>query len=176
MRSTLVVGCLAVILAACGGGSLSLTEYVERLDSLAVELGGQLEAGDVQMSTGTPTLEDAQEVLTSAVAARTDFQEGVIALDPPGEFADVHTDFVEVHSRIIAAQEAFVARAATAATLEELDQSAEGEAYRAIGTEAASLCQEFRARIDTTADREVFADTPWIPGDMKEVVEVTFRC
>ncbi len=176
MRSTLAVGCLAVILAACGGGGLSLTEYVERLDSLAVELGGELEAGDVQMSTGTPTLKDAQEVLTSAVAARTDFQEGAIALDPPEEFADVHTDFVEVHSRIIAAQEAFVARAATAATLEELDQSAEAEAYRAIGTEAASLCQEFRARIDTTADQEVFADTPWIPGDMKEVVEVTFRC
>jgi hypothetical protein len=176
MRSTLAVGCLAVILAACGGGGLSHTEYVERLDSLAVELGGELEAGDVQMSTGTATLEDAQQVLTSAVAARTDFQEGVTALDPPEEFADVHTDFVEVHSRIIAAQEAFVARAATAATLEELDQSAEAEAYRAIGTEAASLCQEFRARIDTTADREVFADTPWIPGDMKEVVEVTFRC
>ena len=176
MRSTLAVGCLAVILAACGGGGLSLAEYVERLDSLAVELGGQLEAGDVQMSTGTPTLEDAQEVLTSAVAARTDFQEGVTALDPPEEFADVHTDFVEVHSRIIAAQEAFIARAATTATLEELDQSAEAEAYRAMGTEAASRCQEFRTRIDATTDREVFADTPWIPGDMKEVVEVTFRC
>jgi hypothetical protein len=49
-------------------------------------------------------------------------------------------------------------------------------AYRAIGTEAASLCEEFRANIDATADREVFADTPWIPGNMKEVVEVTFRC
>ncbi len=176
MRSSLAVVCLTVMLVACGGGGLSLTEYAERVDALAFELGEQLDAGDARMSTGTPTLEDAQEVLTSAVAARTGFQEGVIALDPPEEFADVHTDFVEVHSRIIAAQEAFVARAATAATLEELDQSAEAEAYRAIGTEAASLCQEFRARIDTTADREVFADTPWIPADMKEVVEVTFRC
>jgi hypothetical protein len=176
MRSALVVGCLTVMLVACGGGGLSLTEYAERLDVLALELGGLLDAGDIQMSAGTPTLEDAQEVLTSAVAARSGFQEGLTALDPPEGFADVHSDFVEVHSRIIAAQEAFASRAATAATLEELDQSTEAEAYRAIGTEAASLCQEFRARIDATADREVFADAPWIPGEMKEVVEVTFRC
>jgi len=176
MRSSLVAGVLAMMLVGCGGGGVSLTEYADRLDVLAVALGEQLDAGDARMFSGTPTLEDAQEVLTSAVAARTDFQEGLTALDPPEEFADVHTDFVEGHSRIIAAQEAFVARAATAATLEELDQSAEAEAYRAIGTEAASLCQEFRVRIDATADREVFADTPWIPGDMKEVVVVTFRC
>jgi hypothetical protein len=176
MRSSLAVVCLTVMLVACGSGGLSLTEYAERLDVLALELGEQLDAGDARMSTGTATLADAQEVLTSALAARADFQEGMTALDPPEEFADVHTDFVEVHSRIIAAQEAFVARTATAATLEELDQSAEAAAYRAIGSEAASLCEEFRARIDTTADREVFADTPWIPGDIKEVVAVTFGC
>jgi hypothetical protein len=176
LRSWLVAGCLTLALVACGGGSLSLTEYAERLSGLAVELGETLDAGDVQMTTGTPTLADAESVLTSAVAARTSFQNGLTALDPPDEFADVHADFIEVHSRIIAAQEAFVAQARTAATLEELDQSAEAEAYRAIGTEAASLCEEFRANIDATADREVFADTPWIPSNMKEVVEVTFRC
>jgi hypothetical protein len=176
LRSWLVAGCLTLALVACGGGSLSLTEYAERLSGLAVELGETLDAGDVQMTTGTPTLADAESVLTSAVAARTSFQNGLTALDPPDEFADVHADFIEVHSRIIAAQEAFVAQAPTAATLEELDQSAEAEAYRAIGTEAASLCEEFRANIDATADREVFADTPWIPSNMKEVVEVTFRC
>jgi hypothetical protein len=175
-RSWLVAGCLTLALVACGGGSLSLTEYAERLDALAVELGEQLVAGDARMSTGTPTLADAQQVLTDALAARTDFQEGLTALDPPDEFADVHSDLVEVHSRIIAAQEAFVARTATAATLEELDQSAEAEVYRAIGTEAASLCEELRATINATADREVFADTPWIPEDMKEVVEVMFGC
>jgi hypothetical protein len=176
MRSSVAVGCLTVMLVACGGGDLSLTEYAERLDALARVLGEQLDAGDARMSTGTATLGDAQEVLSSALAARTDFQEGLTALDPPEEFADVHTDLVEVHSRIIAAQEAFVARTATAATLEELDQSAEAAAYRAIGTEAASLCEEFRARIDSTADRAIFADIPWIPGDVKEVVEVTFGC
>ncbi len=176
MRSSLAAGCLVALLVACGGGGLSLTEYAERVDALALELGEQLDAGDARMSTGTPTLEDAQEVLTRAVAARTVFQEGLTALDPPQQMADLHTDLVEVHSRIIAAQESFVARTATATTLEELDQSAEAEAYRAISTESASLCQEFRASINATADREVFADTPWIPGDMKEVVEVTFGC
>ncbi len=35
LRSWLVAGCLTLALVACGGGSLSLTEYAERLSGLA---------------------------------------------------------------------------------------------------------------------------------------------
>jgi len=45
-----------------------------------------------------------------------------------------------------------------------------------VSDEAATVCQEFLARVDATDARQVFVDTPWIPGDMKEVVEVTFGC
>lgn len=176
MRSALVVGCLAVMLVGCGGGGASLTEYAETLEALVSEMSGQLEAGDVRMSTGTPTIEDAREVLTGALDVRAEFQEGLTALDPPGVVADIHTDLVDLHARIITAQEVFAAQAETATGLEELDQSEEAQDYRATVAEAVSLCQELQAKIDATAVHAAFADVPWVPGDLKEVVEVTFGC
>ena len=176
MRRALTVGCLAVLLARCGGGRLSLTEYAETLEAIASELSEQLEVGDVRMSTGTPTVEDAREVLTDAVDVRAEFQEALTALDPPDDVADLHADLVDLHAQIISAQEAFAARTETATGLEELEQSAEAQAYRAMVAESVSVCEEFQARIDATADRDVFVDTPWIPADLKEVVEATFGC
>ncbi len=175
MRRALAVGCLAVVLGGCGGG-VSLTEYAGTLEALATDMGEQFEAGDARMSTGTPTIEDAREVLAEALDVRGEFQEALTALDPPDEVADLHADLVDLHARIISAQEAFAARAETATGLEELEQSTEGQAYRAMVAESVSVCQEFQARIDATADRDIFVDTPWIPGDLKEVVEATFGC
>jgi hypothetical protein len=164
------------MLVGCGGGGSSLTEYAESLEALVSEMSGQLEAGDVRMSTGTPTIEDGREVLTSALDVRAEFQEGLTALDPPGVVADIHADLVDLHARIITAQEVFAARAETANGLEELDQSIEAQDYRATVAEAVPLCQELQAKIDATAAHAAFADVPWIPGDLKEVVEVTFGC
>jgi hypothetical protein len=175
MRSALAVGCLAVVLVGCGGGGVSLTEYAETLEALAFDASGQLEAGDARMSIGTPTIETAREVLTQALAVRAEFQEGLTALDPPEEIADIHAGLVDLHARILTAQEVFAARAETATGIEELDESVEAQAYRAMQTDV-SLCQELQARIDATATHAAFTDVPWIPGDLKEVVEVTLWC
>ncbi len=174
MRSALAVG-LTVLVVACGGGGGSLTEYAETLETLAFDMRSQLEAGDAEVA-GTPTLETAREVITQALDTRAEFQADVTALDPPEEIADLHADLVNLHARILTAQEAFAARAEDATSLEELDQSAEAGAYRAMATESVSLCQEFQATIDATAAQAIFADVPWIPGDLKEVVEATFGC
>ncbi len=176
MRSALAVGCLAVMLVGCGGGGVSLTEYAETLEALVSEMSGPLEAGDVRMSTGTPTIEDARAVLTQALDVRAEFQEGLTALDPPGVVADIHADLVDLHARIITAQEVFATRAETATGLEQLDQSEEAQDYRATVAESLSLCEELQSKIDATAVHAQFADVPWVPGDLKEVVEVTFGC
>ncbi len=176
MRSALAAGCLAVMLVGCGGGGASLTEYAEALEALASEMGEQLEAGDVRMSTGSPTIEDAREVLTGALHVRAEFQESLTALDPPNVVGDIHADLVDLHARIITAQEVFAARAKTAIELEELDQSIEAQAYRAMVAESVALCEGLQSKIDATAAHAAFADVPWIPGKMKEVVEVTLGC
>jgi len=174
MRSVLAASYLAVLLVACGGG-ISLTEYAETLEVLAFDMRGQLEAGDAQVS-GTPTIETAREVITQALDIRAEFQADLTALDPPEQIASLHADLIDLHARILTAQEAFAARAATATSLEELDQSMEAQTYRATATESVSLCQEFQATIDATAAQAIFVDVPWIPGDLKEVVEATFGC
>ncbi len=176
MREALAVGCLALIVGACGGDGLSLTEYSERLQSLASDMAEEFEELDERMTTGTPTVADAQDVLSRAVAVRTDFHEGLVALGPPEELADLHTDLVDVHARILAAQQAWASRAETATSLDELEQSTEAAAYRALTAESVAICDEFQTRLDATADREIFADAPWIPGEMKEVIDVALGC
>lgn len=176
MRNVLAIGCLAVMLGSCGGGGLSLTEYSERLQLLASDFGEQFEALDERMTTGTPLVTDAQDVLSRAVMIGTDFHEGLVALEPPTELADLHTDLVALHARILVAQQAWTDRAQTATSLDELEQSAEAVAYRDLTADLVAICDELQARLDATADREVFVDVPWIPGEMKEVIDVVLGC
>jgi hypothetical protein len=152
-----------------------LTEYAEALGAYAVQLAGQLDALDTQIAE-TPTIETVRVALAQAVQVRVEFQEDLTALDPPDELAELHADLVDVHARIIDAQAAFATRAETAGDLDELDQSADALAYRAIDREALPICEEFRATIDASAANAVFADVPWVPGDIKEIVEFTFDC
>ena len=176
MRNVLAVGCLFVILGGCGGDGLSLTEYSDRLQFLASGMAEEFEELDERMSTGSPTVADARDVLSRAVAIRTEFHEGFVALEPPEELADLHTDFVDVHARILRAQEAWAGRAETASSLDELEASTEAVAYGDLTAESVAICDEFQSRLDATADREVFADVPWIPTEMKEVIDVALGC
>jgi hypothetical protein len=38
------------------------------------------------------------------------------------------------------------------------------------------LCLELQSRLDATAERAIFAEVPWIPGEMKEVVGLVMGC
>jgi len=175
MRSSLAAGCLSVMLLACSGGELSVTDYSEKVEELAFELSSRLEEGDAQV-TDTPTIETAREVITQALDPRAEFQEALTVLDPPNEMADLHADMVELHARIITAQTAFATEADAASEFDELDQSEQAQAYRAIQTESALLCREFQARIDAAAANPTFGMENWAPGGMKDAVEVTFGC
>ena len=52
----------------------------------------------------------------------------------------------------------------------------EALAVSAVQEEMITFCQARQAQFDATADREVFADAPWIPSEMKEVVTVLLGC
>ena len=49
-------------------------------------------------------------------------------------------------------------------------------AYRAAIAEGKQVCTGFQADLDATAERGVFTDTPWVPGELKEVVEAVLGC
>ena len=49
-------------------------------------------------------------------------------------------------------------------------------AYRTAVTAAKQTCIDFQTELDATAARGIFADTPWIPGELKEVVVAVLGC
>ena len=57
-----------------------------------------------------------------------------------------------------------------------LGQSPEYLATQAVKEEAVALCQAAQAQFDSTSDREVFGEMPWIPSALREVVSVAFGC
>ena len=152
-----------------------MTEYSERAESMARVMLDEFDVLEAQWASAT-TVEDGKEVLNRAVAIRTDLQNSLTDLDPPKALADLHGDLVEQLGRILAVQEAWAVRAETAGSLDELKESPEAVAYWALDAEMRPLCLELQSRLDATAEREIFAEVPWIPGEMKEVVSLALGC
>jgi hypothetical protein len=175
MRRALASACIVVVFAACGGSTLSLTEYSELFQSASFAMTDEFDVLEAQWASAT-TAEDGTEILDRAVAIRTDLQNSLTDLDPPKALADFHGDLVELLGRILAVQEVWAVRAETAGSLDELQESSEALAYWELDAQMTSLCLNLQSRIDATAEREIFAEVPWVPGEMKEVVSLVVGC
>jgi hypothetical protein len=163
------------LLFGCGGGELSLTDYVDRLNAINGRTVPQAEVliSELERST-TPS--DVNATMERMVALRIDSVQTTEALDPPEQIADLHELFLGWEKRLLPIEEALATRAGTVAGWEEFFESAEVVAYRAALVEGKQVCVEFQTRLDATAKRGVFADTPWIPGELSEVVEARLGC
>jgi hypothetical protein len=134
-----------------------------------------LVAEGAQISDFTP--EDLQAALERMGEIGVGVQVAVAAIEPPEQVADLHNFWFDFDDEsFTSAQEALAARAGTAANWEELSESPEMAAYRAALVEDKQACTDFQAQLNATEERGVFADTPWIPGEMKEIVEVLLGC
>lgn len=180
MRTFAAVTCLAVVVASCGGGELTLSEYAAEVEGLTTTMYRTLDDLTITVEDGSEVpVEDAQAVYDGAAAAFGQLRDGLQAIEPPDEVADLHTVSINIITRLTAAQEAFAQRAEdfkTADDWELLYQTPEALAVGAVQEEMITFCQARQAQFDATADREVFADAPWIPTEMKEVVTVLFGC
>jgi hypothetical protein len=175
VRRALASACIVFVVAACGGGTLSLTEYGESFQSSRFAMAAEFDVLEAQWAS-LATVEDGKELLDKAVAIRRDLQDSLTALDPPKALADFHGDLVEHLGRILAVQKAWAVRAETAGSLEELLGSSEALAYWELDAQMIPLCLELQSTLDETAEREIFAEVPWLPGDLKEVVSVVVGC
>jgi hypothetical protein len=171
-----------IVAGGCSDGEMSLNEYVERLSAAtdpAIQKGEELVAESEQISDFTP--QHLQAGLERALREiRVPLQKAADAVEPPEAIADLHYLMWHWHARFISIEEALAARASIAADTatgwEELSDSHEMAAYRAQLTEGKQVCSDFQAELDATEERGVFADTPWIPSEMKEVVERVLGC
>jgi hypothetical protein len=174
-RRTLASACIVFVIVACGGGTLSLTEYGERFQSIRFAMTAEFDVLEAQRAS-IGTVEDGKELLDRAVAIRTDLQNSLTDLDPPEALAGFHGDLVEQLSRVLLAQKAWAGRAETAGSLDVLQGSSEALAYWELDAQMVPLCLELQSTLDATAERGIFAEVPWIPGEMKEVVSLVMGC
>ena len=179
---------LALLLTACGGsGDMSLPEYVERLNTVVNQArqdyeilvgdprGGVLIAEGSKLAEFTP--QDLQLALEQVRAIESEVEEATSAIDPPEQVAELHHHFFDFDSGLIPAQEALAVRAGTASDWQELSDSPEMAAYRTALAKDKQDCEASQAEVNAIGDqREVFADTPWIPGELKEIFEVALGC
>ena len=59
---------------------------------------------------------------------------------------------------------------------EELSETPEMAAYRTAVAVDKQACFDFQDELDATERRGVFTETPWVPGELKEVVEAVLGC
>jgi hypothetical protein len=169
-------------MSACAGSEMSLTEYVDRVNTLADEAGRR----GAELFTAAEDVEHyTPQILQSGLErglreVRVPLQEGMDAIDPPEQVADLHHLMWDWHAGFIAIEQALADRAgaapATDAGWRALSDSREMAAYRAAISEGKQVCLDFQEDLDATADRGVFADNPWIPGRMKEMVFAALGC
>ena len=111
---------------------------------------------------------------------RIEVDEAVDQIEPPEQISDIHNLIFDWHEEFITIEEALAVRAGTtphtAAGWTELSDSPEMAAYRQAIAEGKQVCIDFQSRLDATEERGVFTETPWIPGEMKEVVERVLGC
>lgn len=186
-RIAVVMSAASLLLLGCGGGDMSLTEYVEELsivvdharerydELLATRQGAVLVAEGDQLTDYTP--HDLKIAIEQVSEIGREVERAVAAIEPPNQIADLHNFYFDFgEDSYTAAYDALAVRAGTAASWEELSASPEMAAYRAALARDKQLCVDLDAEFEATADREVFADTPWIPNELKEVVEAVIGC
>jgi len=175
--------CVAVAVIACGGGDISLTEYVELVNVATARAGqraGELTAQSGGLAEGaTPQqLEVGLEQILSEI--RIPLQEAVDAIDPPEQVAELHALLWTWHAELIEVETSLAERIGATPDTESgwaaLSDSPEVVAYRATIAEGKQLCIDFQARLDDTEARGAFEGVPWLPDELSEVVTAGLGC
>jgi len=168
-----------VVLTACGGGSLTLSEYAAEAEDLVEVMTAEFGALDAEWESQPPSLEGARSYWEGRLAIRAEFLDAVRTLNPPDSVEAQHEAALDVFDRITAADQALAARVATFESISghwEWVDTPEGEAAEAVLEEVYAFCRASQAEYDATKDLEPLADVPWLPSEASEVVSVAFGC
>lgn len=179
MRIGSVVVCVALVLSACGGGSLTLSEYAGQAEDMVAEMAASFDRLDAEWEAQTPTAEAAQVYWDGRLAVRRQFLDGVRNLDPPDEAIAQHEAALDVFARITAADEALASRVATFDAFTDhwaWVDTPEGRSADAVLEEVFAFCRESQAEFDATAEQDSLQDASWVPADVEEIVKVAFGC
>ncbi|NNC90996.1 MAG: hypothetical protein HKN80_00750 [Acidimicrobiia bacterium] len=167
----------AILLAACGGSSLSMAEYGDRLEEIRRTFEPRAEAAWVDyLQLADPTLQDLKTLSDREVAVRLEIEEALRDLTAPSEVREAHDLLTEWTKAMRGAGTALGKQAGRAGNWDELLASDEYQMFEKTLSGGTELCFEFQARLDASAARGAFADTPWIPGDLSDVADAVIGC
>ena len=178
MRPWSTLACIVVLLGGACASTPSLPEYSGTVEELVTIMNSRIDAADSRYEA-EPTVENVGRLATDRMAARSEFIERFGALDPPEEVADLHATALDILTRLATAEAEWTTVALEVDSAEELNDlwtSVEFHAARAVDEEAVAICIAAQSELDATGERETLSDVPWIPPEMKEVIEVAFRC
>jgi len=170
---------LVLVLVACSGDSLTMSEYSDEVAGLIQRVDGRLDAHAEELFSGDPSVEATHAYLDDRVAGYKEMVAVTGAIDPPDEVVDLHTALTAILATLLEAEEARATFAASVDSVDNLDLIWEGpqsQAVRAAELEAIVLCYAAQERFDATEEREDLSDIPWIPPAMKEIVRTAFGC
>lgn len=179
MRRIAMATLLVLMVASCGGGEITLTEYAHQVEGLTTTMYQRLDELTIDESSRVPTVAEIQATYHGLSTAYHELFVGLQAIKAPGEVADLHATSLGIIGRLYDTQEAFARRVDEVESFEELDillTSPEGLAVTAAQLEVIAFCQAAQARFDATAERKALVDVPWIPTELHEVVLVVFGC
>lgn len=169
----------ALGLSACGGGSLTLSEYSTEVAAVIEALDSRLDAHAQEYFAGPQTVAEAREYVRVRVEGYLEAVDGIATLDPPEEVADLHAVLEGIMAELLAAEAARAEFAGGVSSDDELELVWEGpqaQAIRGAEQEAIVLCRAAQSQFDATEQREELAYVPWMPPELKEVVRVALDC
>ena len=175
----LVVFAAALLLASCGSGTLSLTDYAQRVETEVTVMNTRLDDLLAELDSEEQTVASTRTYFEGAAAARARFVTAVEDLAPPQQAQRLHDEALAIVRQLRDANETLAAMVATysnPAQLATLEESPEVQALESIDVKAVAMCHAAEASIDATSEREDLKDVAWLPSELKEVVEVAFRC
>jgi hypothetical protein len=166
---------LAMVVAACGGGPMSETEYVEGLNDLVESATPRFEASYATYGQNAePVLADLVDRVERELAIMYDVRERFDALDPPRSIVEVNGIMVDTLGRLIGVAEGLVEASGNVGSLEEAEQTPEFAAYQSVNAESDSMCPAVQAEFDKLSNRAVI-DDPWI-SDLRLTVKAFLDC
>ncbi len=177
MKRVVVAVAFIILISACGG-SASVPAYAEDIEALITTMNARLDQLDESLSAA-PDLDEVKTYYSERVAARDEFLSAFRELDVPESALDLHTEGLEILSRLAEAERllsTMVAGLEAAVDIDAIWSTPEGLAARKADARAILLCEAAEENFDSTSARAEFADVPWIPQEMKEVIRVAFGC
>jgi hypothetical protein len=165
-----------LLVGACSSGP-SRQDYGTSVEGLVTTMVDQLiEAGT--LTEAQPSIENIQSFVNQRASARRAFVEGFEALQPPPGGEEFHDTALGIMTRIADAETALAEAVAEGGSYDSFDavwQTPEGQRVLEAEDEVIALCEAAQAAFDNAAEAQL-AGSVWVPREMREVVNVAFRC